>query len=577
MQNGFWQRGKSAFLGYFWPRPPEDEYFEGSRKQLLCGFSALITIFAATHFLYLVLMHPKPGAAFALSAGISAMLCLFIPALCRVGLKPRWAAVLMSLLLLFYANVIVIHEADNNWRQEVFLLGPPMVAALLTGLRIAWLVTALVVINLILLALSLPSINMSAAFVLSATVLAVMSGLTMFKLELERKEKRLIDLRDNAQRADQEKSEFLAKMSHEIRTPLNGLSGVLQLLDETDLTPDQKELVATGRESGRGLMRLINGVLDYSKIAAHGVTVEILPVATASILESALHSQRPAAQAKDVDLITHIDPTLPLWLRADPVRLNQIITNFLSNAIKFSRNTPVQCRMELSGAFVKVSVSDRGIGLTEEAQTRIFKKFEQASSSTSRHYGGTGLGLAISKELAELMGGEIGVDSRPLAGSTFWFTFPLEACAASECRPAPPTETPAVQNKFPGKKVLVVEDNRTNQMIVRRFLESMEVRVDLVEDGRPALQRCTTHQYDLILMDIHLPDLDGVRATEMLRQSPGRNQNTPIVALSANILPQQTQSYLEAGMNACLGKPFRKDELAKVVASLIGERGSHGL
>lgn len=314
-------------------------------------------------------------------------------------------------------------------------------------------------------------------------------------------------------------------------------------------------------------MRLINDVLDYSKIAAHGITIENTPFAAREMLTSVSTAQAAAAKAKDLELVLEVAADVPAWISADPTRLNQVITNLVGNAIKFSQDGTITLHMSVQDTKLYVAVTDQGIGLTQEAQKRVFNKFEQASSATNRRYGGTGLGLSISKELIELMDGQIGVESIPFKGSTFWFTVPLMPAEQPKSLPEQPAQN--ALESFEGAEILVVEDNRTNQMIVRRFLESMDVNVEIVDDGRPALQRCTAKRYDLILMDIQLLDMDGVEATEILRATPGPNRHTPIVALSANILPEQTNAYLKAGMNACLGKPFRKDELSKIIGELV--------
>ncbi len=552
---------------YFWPEQEQDHSFEETRAKLLCGFSGLIGAVAALHNLHIL----STDTQFSTSVTLASMICVlayfFIPLIWhRTKSKVLATSALISLYL-FHTNIQMVFDTQYQWRQEIFLIGPPVLALLLVGKRAAWVATAVICVNLILAAIWQDHLPFGSMVVVAAVAVTLMTGLTLFHNEIERKELHLIKLRDDAQRADREKSEFLAKMSHEIRTPLNGLSGILQLLDETDLTEDQKSLVATGRSSGRSLMTLINDVLDYSKIAAHGISIESIPFSTREFLTAISAGQSGAAKAKDLSLNIEIAADVPAWISGDPTRLNQVVTNLVGNAIKFSQDGAVTLEMSVRDSLLYVAVRDEGIGLTQEAQARVFNKFEQASSATNRRYGGTGLGLSISKELVELMEGEIGVESAPFKGSTFWFTVPLVPAEAPK-ESASQTPTAALES-FDGVDVLVVEDNRTNQMIVRRFLESMGVEVDMVDDGRPALQRCAAKRYDLILMDIQLLDMDGMEATEILRGHPGPNRHTPIVALSANILPEQTNAYLKAGMNACLGKPFRKDELSKIMGELV--------
>jgi len=557
----------ALILGYFWPRQEQDHSFEETRARLLCGFSGIIGSVAALHNAHILGTDSQFSTLVTIASLICVLAYFFVPLIWHRTRNKVLATSALVCLFLFHTNIQMIYDTQYQWRQEIFLIGPPVLALLLVGRRAAWVATGVICVNLIVAAIWLDHLPFGSMVVVAAVAAALMAGLTLFHNEIERKELRLIELRDEAQRADREKSEFLAKMSHEIRTPLNGLSGILQLLDETDLTEDQKSLVATGRSSGRSLMTLINDVLDYSKIAAHGISIESIPFSPREFLTAISAAQSGAAKAKDLSLNIEIAADVPAWISGDPTRLNQVVTNLVGNAIKFSQDGSVTLEMSVQNDLLYVAVRDEGIGLTHEAQARVFNKFEQASSATNRRFGGTGLGLSISKELVELMEGEIGVDSAPFKGSTFWFTIPLVPAEAPKESAAQVAYT--APESFDGVAVLVVEDNRTNQMIVRRFLESMGVEVDMVDDGRPALQRCAAKRYDLILMDIQLLDMDGIEATEILRALPGPNKRTPTVALSANILPEQTNAYLKAGMNACLGKPFRKDELANIMGELV--------
>ncbi len=557
---------RTALCQYFWPQQSSDDGFQDARARLLCGFSGIIGVMAAFHNGHMLFRDPQFSTGTAIGSAICIVAYFLLPGLWHKTKNMVLCNVVIQIIYLAHTNLQMLSDTQYLWRQEIFLIGPPVLALLLVGMRAAWIATVVVSVNLMVVAYWTEAFPVGAAAVVAVVALTLMIGLSLFHREIIRKERRLIELAEDAQRADREKSDFLAKMSHEIRTPLNGLSGILQLLDETELTAEQKELVETGRSSGRSLMHLINDVLDYSKIAAHGVTVEYIPVASRDLLTSVSMSQSAAAKAKGLALHVDVAADVPEWISSDPTRLTQVVINLVGNSIKFSDDGTITMMMRRENDMLLVSVRDQGIGLTEEAQSRVFNKFEQASSATNRRFGGTGLGLAISKEIVELMGGEIGVQSVPFAGSTFWFRIPLIEAEAPDPDQVAQKTVPA---SFENTSVLVVEDNRTNQMIVRRFLESMQSEVTMVDDGRPALQRCAEKPFDLILMDIQLPDMDGVEATEILRDSPGPNQKTPIVALSANILPEQTNAYLKAGMNACLGKPFRKDELAKIMGDLI--------
>ncbi len=256
------------------------------------------------------------------------------------------------------------------------------------------------------------------------------------------------------------------------------------------------------------------------------------------------------ARDNGISLTYELAPDLPEWIMGDPTRLRQVLTNLVGNAIKFSANGDVKILVQKQTDTILVTVTDTGIGMTEDVQARIFNKFEQASAATSRHFGGTGLGLSISKELIELQDGEIGVSSSVGKGSKFWFSFPLVATQAPRMDALQPQDDDQLE-QIKGSQVLVVEDNRTNQLIVRRFLESMGFEPVVVGDGISALELCAVRRFHMILMDIQLPGMDGVEVSQILRKTSGPNQTTPIVALSANIFPEQTASYLRSGIDAC--------------------------
>ncbi len=559
-----------AVKAYFWPSDVSDDNYDDVRSRLLCGFSGVIGVGALLHNLQIHLSATQlpPGASwYSLACAISYFL---LPAVWHTTRRVGIGVFLLVAIYYGHSTYMMVVDTSPNWHRETFMLGAPILALLLWGPRLAWSATALASATLVVLASLFDHVPMESALIIIAVTCAIVSGLSLFQREIGKKEARLIELRDRAHAADKGKTDFLANMSHEIRTPLNGLSGILQLLDSADLTKDQAELVATGQLAGRTLLRLINDILDYSKIAANGVTLENIPFEPKEIVQTSVQSQVAAAHAKGLEITWDIDASLPTWIRSDPTRLGQIVTNFLGNAIKFSDVGAISVSLKSAGAFAKISVSDQGIGLTKEAQSRVFNQFEQADTSTTRTYGGTGLGLSISKELVDLLGGDIGVDSAPYRGSTFWFTFPLVPTDAP--KNADQTQSMDRSQSLDGVEVLLVEDNLTNQMIAQRFLSSFGVNVVTVDDGRPALKACANKRFDLILMDVQLPDMDGVQATEILRKSKGLNQHTPIVALSANILPEQTTAYMKSGMNACLGKPFRKEALEKLLRALIDPR-----
>lgn len=563
-------RLKEAFLAYYWPERESVASFSGARNRLVCSFSFVIGVNAFIHNIHLSLIGSEMPATIAILSLFLAAFYFVIPSFVhRFGSTTAAAIVLLSTLSA-HTNLVMAFDTNRVWLGEAFLIGPPVIAILVIGPRAGWIMTLLTYLNLGLISYFGKLPHESAA-VLSIVISAFIAGLSLFQKELRRAETTLKDLQKQAQDANHAKSEFLANMSHEIRTPMNGLSGVLQLLEETDLTKEQSELVKMGQASGTTLLRLINDVLDYSKIAARGVTFDRQPCPPDDLVQPAVDAMLAGAETQGLVLKYTREDTLPTWISADAPRIQQVVSNLVGNAIKFSGKGTISVHMKQADSVLHIAVTDQGIGMSESAQKRVFRKFEQASASTNRQFGGTGLGLAISKELVELHGGEIGVKSQPGQGSTFWFTVPivLSAPPARETKKEP-SATP--HQCLEGAQVLVAEDNRTNQVIVRRFLQALGIEPVIVANGLAAVQAAENSKFDLILMDIQMPGMDGIEACTKIKTGGGQNAETPIVALSANILPEQTARYMRAGMAACLGKPFRKAELAEMLTRLIVPR-----
>lgn len=575
MTSNFLVSARHALISYFWPSRFTEDRWQDTRVRIVCGFSLIIGIAAILNNVVIIL---ATNSLSNLSLGLILVLIsgyFLIPGIILKTRNTALASTVLITLMTVHCNILILSQTDSQWHHETYLIGPSILGLLLQG-RISAIFWAVVSsANLMLLAAFHSGSTPEAAATLILVIICMIGGLSIFQSELAANARQLVRLREDAQRADDAKSDFLANMSHEIRTPMNGISGVLQLLDETPLTSAQKELIKIGQASGNSLLRLINDVLDYSKIAANGITLENIAMQTEQIVAPVTLALSPQALENQVSLSYKIDPDLPDWIMGDPTRLRQVLTNLVGNAVKFSANGTVRVRIEKQAESIMVTVTDSGIGMTADSQARIFEKFEQADAATSRHFGGTGLGLTIAKELIELQGGAIGVSSTLGEGSRFWFTFPLAAASVPAAAPTTPQSSNALQINA-GNQVLVVEDNRTNQLIVKRFLESMGFAPVIIGDGTRALELCAETAFHLILMDIQLPDISGVEVSQILRRDAGPNQQTPIVALSANTFPEQTAAYLRSGIDACLGKPFRKSELADVIDQLANPqpRGS---
>ncbi len=360
------------------------------------------------------------------------------------------------------------------------------------------------------------------------------------------------------------KSDFVATMSHEIRTPINGIIGILKLLDE-DLAQEseQHNLVNIAQHSSQTLLHIINDILDFSKIESGKLRLEEIPFNLSETLNKLIYPFEKIARENNIELVFKLDPNIKAQINGDPFRLTQVLNNFLSNAFKFTEQGKIELNIQRQQDLLIFSVTDTGIGIPEDKQSRLFKDFSQVDTSTSRKYGGTGLGLVITQRIIELMGGNVGFESQEGNGSRFFMQIPYRPVNIQKVQNSQNSDANSEnhqQQTFKPLRLLLVDDNQVNRLVGQKLISRLGHRVDCAEDGFSAIDIMKNQNafYDLIFMDIQMPELNGYETTQILRKE---NIQIPIIALTANTSNEDRQMAKDSGMNGFLSKPFQLGEI----------------
>lgn len=548
---------------YLWPELP---WIDAEFGAILYYLPALLAIVFTVHFLHLPEISKRFTRYFQILFATLTTLIILRTVDAGVPIKSLSLVVMVIYLSFVVAGVFALRKGYQYARYYL----------------LAWVVYCFALANWLMAISEAPALLPTQSYLLLQ--LSFIAQILLLSTALAHRIRTLRKAQLQAEADNRAQSSFLARMSQEIRTPLSGVLGMSELLSERLTDPLAINYTDIIRSSGSSLLAIINDILDYSKFTSGKMELEKIAFNPRHLTEESLDLLRPQAQKKGLALRTEIDPATPDWVEGDPTRLKQVMLNFLSNALKFTERGSITLSigpMANCEHMLEVAVRDTGQGIPEHEQSRLFDAFAQANSATSRQHGGTGLGLSICKQLAAMMGGEIGVRSREGEGATFWITARLPATSAAiEFRAREPQVLPTGDAVRLGSgsdalRILVVEDNHINQLVIEGILKRLGQQPDLVADGKEAVTRiCGGAEYDLVLMDCEMPGVNGLTATRRIREWERQTEadHTPIVALTAHAIQSQMAACVAAGMDDCLSKPVEVERLATILGKYARDR-----
>ncbi len=557
------------------------------------AFGLAFLVFAQTIIAYLIHGQIRLGIISASTTGC-VLVALGIWSMFRTDIRlPAW--ILMSTLIVLSGLASFATGGVDGSIAALFIIAP-LGAAYFLGTRSSLIFGAASVLSVLALyaldeagyipnnPLNPENVRLAHTIMLTFLIGAALFLSVVFAREVARyaleTQKSLI----KAEEAARAKSDFLANMSHEIRTPMNGVSGMLQLLLRSPLNDDQKNHAKLALSSAEHLMVLLNDTLDMSKLEANQLSLESIEIDLPELVRNSVETFRGKAEEKNVRIKVHLEDDLPPEIVGDPTRLKQVLINLIGNAVKFVDSSgqihvSVKSRTKGGQEVLRFEVEDDGIGVAPELQDHIFERFTQAEATTTREFGGTGLGLSICKQLVELMAGRIGVISNGVSGSLFWFEIPLRLRALkpigraddrSDAKAAGVPEAGIQRFETGSFSILLAEDSHVNQQVIKACFLPFSVNLVCVGNGEEALEAFDDQSFDVVLMDVQMPVLDGVEATKRIRTSGESWAQTPVVALTANAMKGDREAYLEAGMNGYVSKPVDLELLLEEVTRITG-------